>query len=127
MTFDNKQRIIMIPARIVSNPLTIATSVVVILLVVAYSWPLPEWNEEISVAFIGNSVQTRSLGYLSTTDNLHESGKIVVILHGIANKGNDFPRFMQVISGGKISQGSCLHGDATIPNMLKNGKSKHAQ
>ena len=99
MTFDNKQRIIMIPARIVSNPLTIATSVVVILLVVAYSWPLPEWNEEISVAFIGNSMQYY----------------------------NDFPRFMQVISGGKISQGSCLHGDATIPNMLKNGKSKHAQ
>lgn len=33
-------------------------------------------------------VQTRSLGYLSTTDNLHESWKVVVVLHGIAKEGN---------------------------------------
>jgi len=83
----------MIPGIVFYNPLTTGAAVLSILVLIAYSWPLPEWNDEVSVAFLGNSMQ-----YF-----------------------NDFPRFMEVLSGGKISQSSCLHGDSTIPNMLRNG------
>ena len=86
----------MIPGLFLNNPLTTCVSVVTVLLVMAYSWPLPEWDEEITVAFLGNSMQYY----------------------------NDFPRFMQALSAGQISQESCLHGDANIPNLLRNGKSR---
>ena len=51
------------------------------------------FHKEISVAFVGNSMQYY----------------------------NDLPRLMEALSGGQIHQNSCLHGDATIVNLLNTG------
>jgi hypothetical protein len=69
----------------------IATAI--IFTMVAFMIPTPDPHPHISVAFVGNSMQ-----YF-----------------------NDFPRLMQALSNGTISQNSCLHGDATIRTLLHTG------
>jgi hypothetical protein len=53
----------------------------------------PNTQPDISVAFVGNSMQYY----------------------------NDFPRLMEALSDGHITQDSCLHGDATIRTLLHTG------
>ena len=65
----------------------------VVFTMVAFMIPTPDPHPEISVAFVGNSMQYY----------------------------NDFPRFMEALSQGHISQDSCLHGDATIRTLLHTG------
>lgn len=50
-------------------------------------------DTSISVAFLGNSMQYY----------------------------NDFPRFMEVISGDYVKQNSCMHTDSTLANLLQTG------
>mmetsp|Transcript_22430 Transcript_22430/g.40757 ORF Transcript_22430/g.40757 Transcript_22430/m.40757 type:complete len:396 (-) Transcript_22430:544-1731(-) len=71
----------------------IPIATVIIFTMVAFMFPTPDPHPNISVAFVGNSMQ-----YF-----------------------NDFPRLMQALSNGTISQNSCLHGDATIRTLLHTG------
>jgi hypothetical protein len=71
----------------------IPIAIAIIFTMVAFMIPTPDPHPHISVAFVGNSMQ-----YF-----------------------NDFPRLMQALSNGTISQNSCLHGDATIRTLLHTG------
>ena len=63
-----------------------------LLIVLSFLESSPE-RPHVSVAFIGNSIQYY----------------------------NDFPRFMEALSDGHISQNSCLHGNADLSSLFSNG------
>ena len=69
----------------------IAISIIMVMIIILGNPPDPQ--PDISVAFVGNSMQ-----YF-----------------------NDFPRLMEAISEGHMNQDSCLHGSATIRTLLHTG------
>lgn len=71
----------------------IPIAVAVIFTMIAIMLPSQNMTPDISVAFVGNSMQYY----------------------------NDFPRLMEALSQGHITQNSCLHGDATIRTLLHTG------
>lgn len=74
-------------------PTGVASSLVLALVLLKLGITPFTYQKTIQVAFIGNAVQ-----YF-----------------------NDFPRFMEVISGDHVIQNSCLHEDATLLNLLQSG------
>lgn len=74
-------------------PVVIGSSVGVLFLLAFVLNPPASWSRVSTVAFVGNSMQYY----------------------------NDLPRFMEALSGQQIIQNSCLHGDATIVNLLQTG------
>ena len=74
-------------------PTTVASSLVLAIVLLKLGITPDTYQKTIQVAFIGNAVQ-----YF-----------------------NDFPRFMEVISGDHVIQNSCLHEDATFFNLLQSG------
>jgi len=71
----------------------IAIAGVAIFTIMAIMIPSQTLQPDINVAFVGNSMQYY----------------------------NDFPRLMEALSQGHITQDSCLHGDATIRTLLHTG------
>jgi len=69
------------------------------LLAVPFLLPSLSWQQEIQVAFIGNSVQFTY----------------------------DLPRFMEAISANRITQNSCLSGYATISSMWEGGNGMYGK
>lgn len=74
-------------------PLAAAASTVAILTIASFLLPHPDWDQDIRVAFFGNSMQYY----------------------------NDCPRFLEALSGGHIQQNSCFHGGATLASILVTG------
>jgi len=71
--------------------------VAVVAVLMAAVLPPPSYPD-VSVAFVGNSMQYY----------------------------NDFPRFMEALSDGHISQNSCLHGDASLRSITVSGNGMYA-
>jgi hypothetical protein len=80
------------------NGWTITTSFIVLTLLVGLVIK-PSPLPHYHVAFIGNSMQYY----------------------------NDLPRFMETLSKNRISQDSCLHGDATLTNILRTGSGMYGK
>lgn len=75
----------------------IATAIIFTMMAIMF--PSPDMVPDITVAFVGNSMQYY----------------------------NDQPRFLEALSQGHIFQDSCLHGDATIRTLLKTGNGMYSK
>jgi hypothetical protein len=79
--------------------------------------------------FMGMAVHSHTQKRMTTfPDNDDESRVISVAMIGNSMQYfNDFPRFLEMISQGRLIQNSCLHGGASIPSLLLDGNAMYPQ
>lgn len=68
-------------------------------------------------------------GHHTSTTNHNNNNQVVTIAH-IGNSMqyfNDFPRYLETISRGRVQQNSCLHGGASISSLLLDGNAMFPQ
>jgi hypothetical protein len=91
----------------------------------AFLATLPKWAVPVTMAAGAIFLISIPIMIVSAVHNARpQDGRPVISVAFVGNSMqyfNDLPRFMEVISSDHVVQNSCLHGDATIVNLLQTG------